>query len=143
MICLLKHIETNYKRSVQSYIPPWMFVYITIFSDTTIRFNIKLFIMPLITHTHTIFKPYTFYWLTSIIYMCNQIFEKFSDLNRFLIDRIVILLSSWNSIAIPSQLDRTSVQRLLEYLFLNSTHKNSLVMKSNLDLIKKLIESWN
>ncbi|CAF3972575.1 unnamed protein product [Rotaria sordida] len=143
MICLLKHIETNDKRSVQSYIPPWMFVYITIFSDTIIPFNIKLFIMPLITHTHTIFKPYTYYWLTSIIYMCNQMFEKFSGLNTFLIDTIVILLSSWNSIVIPSQLDRTSVQRLLEYLFLNSTHKNSLVMESNLDLIKKLIESWN
>ncbi|CAF2790297.1 unnamed protein product, partial [Rotaria sp. Silwood2] len=99
--------------------------------------------MRLITHTHTIFKPYARYWLTLIIHMCNQMFEKSSEgLNTFLIDTIVILLS-WNTIAIPSELDRTSVQRLLEYLFLNCTHKNSLVMKSNLDLIKKLIELWN
>ncbi|CAF3444951.1 unnamed protein product, partial [Rotaria sp. Silwood2] len=39
--------------------------------------------------------------------------------------------------------DRTSVQRLLEFFFLIFTHKNSLAMKSNLDLIKSLIESWN
>ncbi|CAF4547702.1 unnamed protein product, partial [Rotaria magnacalcarata] len=80
------------------------------------------------------FKPYARYWLTPIIQMCNQVFEKSSDgLNTFLIDTIVILLS-WNSVAIPSELDTMSVQRLLEYLFLNCTHTNSLVMKSNLDL---------
>ncbi|CAF2644420.1 unnamed protein product [Rotaria sp. Silwood2] len=99
--------------------------------------------MRLIIHTHTIFKSYARYWLTPIIHMCNQMIEKSSeDLNTFLIDTIVILLS-WNSIAIPSELDRTAVQRLLEYLFLNCTHKNTFVMKTNLDLIKKLIESWN
>ncbi|CAF4434445.1 unnamed protein product [Rotaria sp. Silwood2] len=143
MICLLKHMETNGITTIQSDMPPWMICLYKKFSDTTIAFNIKLFIMRLITHTNIIFKPYVRYWLTSIIHMCNQMFEKSSEgLNTFLIDTIVILLS-WNTIAMPSELDRTSVQRLLEYLFLNCTHKNSLVMKSNLDLIKKLIELWN
>ncbi|CAF3812228.1 unnamed protein product [Rotaria sordida] len=143
MICLLKHMEANGITTVQSDMPPWMICLYKKFSDPTIPFNIRLFIMRLITHTHTIFKPYARYWLTPIIHMCNQMFEKSSEgLNTFLIDTIVILLS-WNTIAIPSEVDRTSVQRLLEYLFLNCTHKNSLVMKSNLDLIKKLIESWN
>jgi DNA-dependent protein kinase catalytic subunit len=126
----------------QTDMPPWMICLHKKFSDQMVGFNIKLFLMRLITHTHTIFKPYARYWLTPIIKMCNQIFEKSSEgLNTFLIDTIVILLS-WNSVAIPSEVDAISVQRLLEYLFLNCTHKNSLVMKSNLDLIKKLIESW-
>ncbi|CAF0784805.1 unnamed protein product [Rotaria sordida] len=73
--------------------------------------------------------------------MYNQIFEKsFEDLNTFLIDTIVILLS-WNSIVISNEVDAISVQRLLEDLFLNYIHKNSFVIKSNLDLIKKLIKS--
>ncbi|CAF4915020.1 unnamed protein product, partial [Rotaria sp. Silwood1] len=143
MICLLKHMETNGITPIQSDMPPWMICLYKKFSDTTIIFNIKLFIMRLIIHTHTIFKPYARYWLTPIIHMCNQMFEKSSEgLNTFIIDTIVILLS-WNSIAIPSELDRIAVQRLLEYLFLNCTHKNSFVMKTNLDLIKKLIELWN
>ncbi|CAF5196671.1 unnamed protein product, partial [Rotaria magnacalcarata] len=143
MVCLLKHMETNGITPVQSDMPPWMICLYKKFSDPSIPFNIRLFIMRLITHTHTVFKPYARYWLTPIIQMCNQVFEKSSDgLNTFLIDTIVILLS-WNSVAIPSELDTMSVQRLLEYLFLNCTHTNSLVMKSNLDLIKKLIESWH
>jgi len=146
MICLLKHMETNgiisSNTNTQSDMPPWMICLYKKFSDPTVGFNIKLFLMRLITHTHTIFKPYARYWLSSIIQMCNQIFEKSSEgLNTFLIDTIVILLS-WNSIAIPSEVDTIAVQRLLEYLFVNCTHKNSLVMKSNLDLIKKVIESW-
>ncbi|CAF1392236.1 unnamed protein product [Adineta steineri] len=144
MVCLLKHMETNgiTSSNTQSDMPPWMICLYKKFNDPTIGFNIKLFIMRLITHTHTIFKPYARYWLTPIIQMCNQMFEKSSDgLNTFLIDTIVVLLS-WSSIAIPSELDATLVQRLLEYLFLNCTHKNSFVMKTNLDLIKKLVESW-
>ncbi|CAF1053398.1 unnamed protein product, partial [Rotaria sordida] len=63
-------------------------------------------------------------------------------LNTFIIDTIVILLS-WNIIGITSELDAISVlQRLIKYLFLNCTHKNSLVMKSNLDLIKNFVELW-
>ena len=142
MICLLKHMEANGITTVQSDMPPWMICLYKKFSDTTVAFNIKLFIMRLISHTHMIFKPYARFWLTPIISLCNQIFEKSSEgLNTFLIDTIVVLLS-WNSVSIPSEIDRTLVQRLLEYLFLNATHKNPLVMKSNLDLIKKLIESW-
>ncbi|CAF2644461.1 unnamed protein product [Rotaria sp. Silwood2] len=42
--------------------------------------------------------------------------------------------------AIPREFDIISVQRLIEYLFLNCAHKNSLVMESNLDLIKTFVE---
>ncbi|CAF3971592.1 unnamed protein product, partial [Rotaria sp. Silwood1] len=94
MICLLKHMETNGITPIQSDMPPWMICLYKKFSDTTIIFNIKLFIMRLIIHTHTIFKPYARYWLTPIIHMCNQMFEKSSEgLNTFIIDTIVILLS--------------------------------------------------
>jgi DNA-dependent protein kinase catalytic subunit len=146
MICLLKYMEANgitsSNTNSQTDMPPWMICLYKKFSDPFVGFNVKLFLMRLITHTHGIFKPYARYWLTPIIQMCNQIFEKSSDgLNTFLIDTIVVLLS-WNTIAIPSEIDAIAVQRLLEYLFLNCTHQNSMVMKSNLDLIKKLIESW-
>ena len=146
MVCLLKHMESNGIISANtnspSDMPPWMICIYKKFSDPSAGLNIKLFLMRLITHTHGIFKPYARFWLTPIIQMCNQIFEKSSDgLNTFLIDTIVVLLS-WSTVAIPSELDAMSVQRLLEYLFLNCTHKNSLVMKANLDLIKKLIEPW-
>ncbi len=142
MICLLKHMETTGIITTQTDMPPWMTCLYKKFSDPTVGLNIKLFLMRLITHTHTIFKPYARYWLTPIIHMCNQMFEKSTEgLNTFLIDTIVILLS-WNSIAIPSEIDAIAVQRLLENFFLHCTHKNSLVMKSNLDLIKNLIESW-
>ncbi|CAF1154567.1 unnamed protein product [Rotaria sordida] len=99
--------------------------------------------MYLIIHNiHRIFKSYARYWLTLVIHMCNQMFEKFSqDLNTFIIDTIVILLS-WNTIAISRQLNAISVQRLIKYLYLNCTHKNSMVIESNLDLIKKFVELW-
>jgi DNA-dependent protein kinase catalytic subunit len=142
MVCLLKHMSTNGIIPSQSDMPPWMICLYKKFSDLTVTFNIKLFLMRLIIHTHTIFKPYARYWLTPIIHMCNQIFEKLTEgINTFIIDTIVILLS-WNTIAIPSELDAIAVQRLMEYLFVNCTHQNSLAMKSNLDLIKKLLESW-
>ncbi|CAF4334882.1 unnamed protein product [Rotaria sordida] len=72
--------------------------------------------------------------------MCNQIFEKFSVLNRFLIDRIVILLSSWNSIVIPSQLDRTSVQpnNILPYNQINYLTQD----KFNESLLKNMKNSF-
>jgi DNA-dependent protein kinase catalytic subunit len=146
MICLLKHMETNgiisSNTTFPTEMPPWMISLYKKFSDPMAGFNIKLFLMRLITHTHRIFKPYARYWLSPIIHMCNQIFEKSSEgLNTFLIDTVVILLS-WNTIAIPSEIDAIAVQRLLEYLFDNCTHQNTSVTKSNLDLIKKLIESW-
>ena len=98
--------------------------------------------MRLITHTHTIFKPYARYWLTPIIHMCNQMFENSSEgLNTFIIDTIVIMLS-WHNQSIPSELDSTAVHRLIEYLFANCSHRNPIVLKSNLDLIKKLVECW-
>ncbi|CAF1189299.1 unnamed protein product, partial [Adineta ricciae] len=149
MICLLKHMETHgitpppTTANTQSDMPPWMICLYKKFHDATVHLNIKLFLMRLITHTHTVFKPYARYWLSPIIQMCNQMFEKSAEgLNTFLIDTIVVLLS-WSSVAIPSELDATPVQRLLEYLFLHCSHKNSQVTKSNLDLVKKLVESWN
>lgn len=148
MVCLLKHMETNgIIPNIESFpqsseMPPWMICLYKKFSDPLISFNIKLFIMRLIIHTHTIFKPYARYWLTPIIHMCNQMFENSSEgLNTFIIDTIVILLS-WHKQAIPSELDSIAIQRLTEYLFSNCSHRNPVVMKSNLDLIKKLIECW-
>ncbi|CAF2657353.1 unnamed protein product [Rotaria sp. Silwood2] len=49
---------------------------------------------------------------------------------------------SWNTIAIPSEVDRISVQHVLEYSFLNLKLKNSFVTKANLDSIKQLFKSW-
>ncbi|CAF1285487.1 unnamed protein product [Rotaria sordida] len=69
-------------------------------------------------------------------------FENSSEgLNTFIIDTIVILLS-WHKQTIPSELDSIAIQRLIEYLFSNCSHHNVIVTKSNLDLIKKLIECW-
>ncbi|CAF3998503.1 unnamed protein product [Rotaria magnacalcarata] len=106
-----------------SEIPPWMICMYKKFSNPLITFNIKLFLMCLIIHTHTIFKPYACYWLTPIIHICNQMFENLSE-------------------AIPSELDSIAVQRLIKYLFSNCSHRNVIVMKSNLDLIKKLMKCW-
>jgi DNA-dependent protein kinase catalytic subunit len=148
MVCLLKHMEASgitpsvENPSQSSEMPAWMICMYKKFSDPLLSFNIKLFLMRLIIHTHTIFKPYARYWLTPIILMCNQMFENSSEgLNTFIIDTIVILLS-WHTQAIPSELDSIAVQRLIEYLFANCSHRNTLVMKSNLDLIKKLVECW-
>ncbi|CAF4027187.1 unnamed protein product, partial [Rotaria sp. Silwood1] len=126
MVCLLKHMETNGIIPINdcvSEMPPWMICMYKKFSDPLITFNIKLFLMCLIIHTHTIFKPYACYWLTPIIHICNQMFENSSE-------------------AIPSELDSIAVQRLIKYLFSNCSHRNVIVMKSNLDLIKKLIKCW-
>ena len=142
MVCLLKHMETSGIISQSTDMPAWMICLYKKFSDPLLAFNIKLFIMRLIIHTHSIFKPYARYWLTPIIQMCNQMFENSSEgLNTFIIDTIVIILS-WHTQAIPSELDSNSVQRLVEYLFANCSHRNTIVMKSNLDLIKKLVECW-
>ncbi|CAF1382145.1 unnamed protein product [Rotaria sordida] len=145
MVCLLKHMETNGIIPINDHIsdiPLWMICMYKKFSDPLISFNIKLFLMRLIIDTHTIFKPYARYWLTPIIHMCNQMFENSSEgLNTFIIDTIVILLS-WHKQAIPSELDSIAIQRFIEYLFSNFLHRNVIVMKSNLDLIKKLIECW-
>ena len=148
MVCLLKHMEasgitpTADHLSQSSDMPAWMICMYKKFSDPLLTFNIKLFLMRLIIHTHTLFKPYARYWLTPIIHLCNQLFENSADgLNTFIIDTIVILLS-WHTQAIPSELDSSAVQRLIEYLFANCSHRNPVVMKSNLDLIKKLVECW-
>ena len=142
MICLLKHMQSTGIITPQTDMPPWMICLYKKFSEPTVALNIKLFLMRLITHTHTIFKPYARFWLSPIIHMCNQMFDKSTDgMNTFLIDTIVVLLS-WHSMAIPSEVDAIGVQRLLENLFLHCTHSNSSVMRSNLDLIKKLVESW-
>ncbi|CAF3881152.1 unnamed protein product [Rotaria sordida] len=54
---------------------------------------------------------------------------------------MICLLKHMETNIISNEVDAISVQRLLEDLFLNYIHKNSFVMKSNLDLIKKLIKS--
>ena len=150
MVCLLKHMEntgitpsTNLFSSSQSIeMPAWMICLYKKFSDPLVCLNIKLFIMRLILHTHRIFKAYARYWLTPIIQLCNLMFENSSDgLNTFIIDTVVIVLS-WHTQAIPSDLDSIAVYRLTEYLFANCSHRNPIVMKSNLDLIKKLVECW-
>lgn len=150
MVCLLKHMETsgiipsveNGSLSQNSEMPPWMICLYKKFSDPLLCLNIKLFIMRLILHTHRIFKPYARYWLGPIIQLCNLMFENSSEgLNTFIIDTIVIALS-WHTQAVPSDLDSIAVQRLVEYLFSNCSHRNPIIMKSNLDLIKKLVECW-
>ena len=151
MVCLLKHMEnsgitplvnTSSSQSQSLEMPAWMICLYRKFSDPLLSFNIKLFLMRVIVHTHSIFKPYARYWLTPIIHLCNQMFENSADgLNTFIIDTVVILLS-WHTQAIPSELDSIAVQRLIEYLFSNCSHRNPIVMKSNLDLIKKFVECW-
>ena len=143
LVCLLKHMESNgISSSTSSEMPPWMICLYKRFHDPAVHLNIKLFLMRLLTHTHRLFRPYARYWLTPILQLCNQIFEKCSEgLNTFLIDTLVIALS-WHSVAIPSELDSLSVQRLLESLFLHCKHPNSQVTRSNLDLIKQLSEAW-
>ena len=150
MVCLLKHMENSgitppvhmASQSQSLEMPAWMICLYRKFSDPLLSFNIKLFLMRVIVHTHSLFKPYARYWLTPIIQLCNQMFENSADgLNTFIIDTIVILLS-WHTHAIPSDLDSLAVQRLIEYLFSNCSHRNPIVMKSNLDLIKKLVECW-
>ncbi|CAF4686475.1 unnamed protein product, partial [Rotaria sp. Silwood2] len=139
MVCLLKHMETNGIIPINNHtheMPPWMICMYKKFSDPLISFNIKLFLMRLIIHTHTIFKPYARYWLTPIIHMCNQMFENSSEgVNTFIIDTIVILLS-WHKQAIPSEFDSIAVQRLIEYLFSNCSHQR---MHSSTLILYKLI----
>ncbi|CAF0948619.1 unnamed protein product, partial [Didymodactylos carnosus] len=172
MICLLKHMEHNHiipttiittgengsttttngtgnivhsQPSSMADMPTWMSYLHKKFSDPTTHTNIKLFLLRLIVHTHTIFKPYSRFWLTSIIQLCNSLFENSATveegINTFILDVLVVLLS-WHTVAIPSEIDSTPVQRLISNLFVHCSHKNSAITKSNLDLIKRLVEYW-
>jgi DNA-dependent protein kinase catalytic subunit len=145
MVCLLKHMSRHGiggTTTSSTDMPPWMICLYKKFHDSTVHMNIKLFIMRLITHTHEIFRSYARYWLTPILHLCNDIFGKVTDgLNTFLIDTLVIALS-WHPTAIPSDLDSSAVQRLVESLFVHCAHTNVQVMRSNLDLIKTLTELW-
>ena len=144
MVCLLKHLDLNGISPSSSTIdmPPWMICLYKKFHDATVPLNIKPFLMRLVTHTHRLFRPHARFWLTPILQLLNQLFETGGGgLNTFIIDTLVIALS-WHSVAIPSDLDALALQKLLASLFLHCQHPNSMVMRSNLDLIKKLIELW-
>jgi hypothetical protein len=85
MVCLLKHIEaseitsSNENFSQSSKRSAWMISMYKKLNDPLLFFNIKLFLMHIIIHTHTIFKRYAHTWLIPIIYMRNQMFENSSE----------------------------------------------------------------
>ncbi|XP_028413162.1 DNA-dependent protein kinase catalytic subunit-like [Dendronephthya gigantea] len=149
LVGLINHLVKN-KISPQpeqgkeaNEMPPWMSYLHKKLSHHSSELNVRLFIAKLITNLPEVFEPYAKFWLDSLMELILLPTFKNSELNYFVID-IVVTMLSWSSVTIPedSYSSRRLTSRLLEYLMETCNHPTRSIFKNNLEVIKTFVEVW-
>ncbi|RUS72684.1 hypothetical protein EGW08_019554 [Elysia chlorotica] len=149
LIALIKHMVDNKispevpQGTVAKEMPAWMPYLHEKLSNPSTHINIKLFVAKLIMNCSQTFKPYASFWLRPLcqLLFMSEVSEK--GLNYFVVDLIVTMLS-WHTVAIPedSAEHRAMASRLVKFVTGNVYHHNRQIFRSNLDLLRTLLDCW-
>ncbi|KAB0800482.1 hypothetical protein PPYR_06222 [Photinus pyralis] len=118
--------------------PPWLkAVRNVLMSD--VHKNVKIFLIKVIHNSQDTFKYFAKYLYGPIIQAITDCV--FGNSINFFINDMVVMLTSWASITLPTEdVERTS--ELLSFLMRNCDTDVRSVFKYNLELIKLIIETW-
>ncbi|EFC47806.1 DNA dependent protein kinase catalytic subunit [Naegleria gruberi] len=150
MVSIFKYPVGSDKAAANSAMPSWMAeMHKKLNNDETHR-NIKLFLCKIITNRPTIFEPFSKYFFEPIIKFIMKEEDdqkKNEDLSSkgitYFIRDLIILLLKWKDVS-PSKSTQGKelVSRLLAFMFKNCAHQKKVVLRSNLELVKLIVEKW-
>ncbi|KAL7018811.1 hypothetical protein ACKWTF_010922 [Chironomus riparius] len=104
--------------------------------------NVKIFLCKLIENCRNVFCHYAQFMLGPILSVLTD--GTFGDSMNFIITDLVTMLLSWSNVYKPIDImEKEEAAMLLKFLMKNAYHERNEIFKLNLELIKKLIETWN
>jgi DNA-dependent protein kinase catalytic subunit len=104
--------------------------------------NVKIFLAKLIDNCRNVFCHYAEFLLNPILSILTD--GTFGDSLNFFVTDLVTMLLSWSHVHKPSDIEeKEDAALLLKFLMNNAYHERNEIFKLNLELIKKLIETWN
>lgn len=103
--------------------------------------NVKIFLAKFIENCRVIFSHYAKIFTGPILSVLTD--GTLGDKMNFFITDLTTMLISWSSIYKPTNIqEKEEAGRLFNFLLANAFHERSEIFKMNLELLKKLIESW-
>ncbi|KAG2383045.1 hypothetical protein C9374_005012 [Naegleria lovaniensis] len=118
-------------------------------NDSTHR-NIKLFICKVIINRPNVFEPFAKHFFEPIVKLIlrEEEEQKQSEdvstrgINYFIRDLLILLLR-WKDVSPhKSALTKDLASKLLAFMFKNCAHQKKVILRSNLELIKLMVEKW-
>jgi DNA-dependent protein kinase catalytic subunit len=110
-------------------------------SDFRQHKNVKIFIAKFIENCRVIFSHYAKIFTGPILSILTD--GTLGDKMNFFITDLTAMLISWSANYIPSDMqEKNDAGKLFNFLLANAYHDRSEIFKLNLELLKKLIESW-
>ncbi|KAK4881292.1 hypothetical protein RN001_004611 [Aquatica leii] len=120
-------------------LPKWMKGIKNVLMAQDTHNNVKIFLVKVIHNRQDIFKYYAkFFYAPILKFISDGVIG--NNINFFVTD-LVVMLTSWSSIALPSE-DKTLASSLLKFLMCNCDNDVKNIFKYNLELIKLLLETW-
>ncbi|KAK5649276.1 hypothetical protein RI129_000305 [Pyrocoelia pectoralis] len=102
--------------------------------------NVKIFLVKVIHNSQDIFKYYAKYLYVPIIKAVVD--GVFGNCINFFVNDLVVMLTSWSSIALPTVEDVELTSGLLTFLMGNCDNDVRSIFKYNLELVRLIIETW-
>ncbi|KAG5673262.1 hypothetical protein PVAND_003325 [Polypedilum vanderplanki] len=104
--------------------------------------NVKLFLAKLIDNCRNVFSHYAEFLLEPLLTILTDGSLGFNSMNFFITD-ITTMLISWSHIYKPKKFEEKECSGLLlKFLMTNAYHEKNEIFKMNLELIKRVVESW-
>lgn len=103
--------------------------------------NVKIFLAKFIENCRVIFSPYAKIFTGPILNILTD--GTLGDKMNFFITDLTTMLISWSEIYKPSDMqEKQTAGKLFNFLLANAYHDRNEIFKLNLELLKKLIETW-
>lgn len=103
--------------------------------------NVKIFLAKLIENCRTIFAHYAEFLMGPLLNILTD--GTFGNTLNFFITDLITMLLSWSHVYKPKEMSEINdAAQLLKFLMNNAYHDQNEIFRMNLELIKKLIETW-
>lgn len=144
--CMNRKFEVDYKALLEKPIPEmpkWMEALYNKMTSISTHLNIKVFIVKVILNRQSVFAPYMFKWFIPIIehIVSNEETTGKNGLNYYLRD-ICISFLKYDFLPTESY-QRRLANKFVEFIITRTYHNDRQIVKSNMQIVKLLIEKWS
>eukprot|EP01080_Neovahlkampfia_damariscottae_P000233 gene233-4479_t len=126
----------------KSTLPTWMNELHHIYVNEDTSLNVKLFITKLILNRPNIFEVYSSYWFEPLVSLASSKNNGGTGIHYFVRDISIMLIMSSEYNLNEIKNSKKLASQLVSYLMKHCSHQRKAILKSNLEIIKLLIEKW-
>jgi DNA-dependent protein kinase catalytic subunit len=135
---IIDYLSKSFKTDKD--MPSWMIEIHNKFANDETHLNVKIFLAKIIINRPSIFEPYANRFFVPLIKLAYS--NWVAGIHYFTRD-IIILLLKWKNVMPPDTIEgRELASTLTSYLMKYCINQKKIILRSNLELIKLLIEKW-